>query len=110
MHFIELSGLHHLEHNHLQSVAGLKILIFSRTVFIDVVEQVHYTDKNTHFLFRPIVVVLFADWLGLIAFSCVSSLAVNQTASAIPKTWRKPNEGISAGDAPQKEEEVTNNV
>lgn len=32
--------------------------------------------------------------------------AVNQTASAIPKTWRKPNEGISAGDAPQKEDEV----
>lgn len=53
--------------------------------------------------------MLFADWLRLIAFSCVS-LAVNQTASAIPKTWRKPNEGISAGDAPQKEEEVTNDV
>lgn len=35
---------------------------------------------------------------------CVPS--VNQTASAIPKTWRKPNEGISAGDAPQKEDEV----
>uniref|UniRef100_A0A671YKL2 Eukaryotic translation initiation factor 4 gamma 3 n=1 Tax=Sparus aurata TaxID=8175 RepID=A0A671YKL2_SPAAU len=69
--------------------------------------QVYYTDKNTLFLFRSIVVVLFADWLRLIAFSCVS-LAVNQTASAIPKTWRKPNEGISAGDAPQKEEEVTN--
>ena len=32
--------------------------------------------------------------------------AVNQTASAIPKTWRKPNEGISAGEAPQKEDEV----
>ncbi|CAB1424976.1 unnamed protein product, partial [Pleuronectes platessa] len=30
---------------------------------------------------------------------------VNQTASAIPKTWRKPNEGISAGDAPQKQDE-----
>lgn len=34
-----------------------------------------------------------------------SPTTVNQTASAIPKTWRKPNEGISAGDAPQKEEE-----
>lgn len=33
-------------------------------------------------------------------------LTVNQTASAIPKTWRKPNEGISAGDTPQREEEV----
>lgn len=32
--------------------------------------------------------------------------AVSQTASAIPKTWRKPNEGISAGDTPQKEDEV----
>ncbi|XP_053172576.1 eukaryotic translation initiation factor 4 gamma 3 [Scomber japonicus] len=34
-----------------------------------------------------------------------SPTTVNQTASAIPKTWRKPNEGISAGDTPQKEEE-----
>ncbi|KAM3621369.1 uncharacterized protein V6R79_010350 [Siganus canaliculatus] len=34
-----------------------------------------------------------------------SPTTVNQTASTIPKTWRKPNEGISAGDAPQKEEE-----
>ncbi|KAM8757375.1 eukaryotic translation initiation factor 4 gamma 3 isoform 4-T4 [Acanthopagrus schlegelii] len=34
-----------------------------------------------------------------------SPTTVNQTASAIPKTWRKPNEGTSAGDAPQKEEE-----
>ncbi|XP_034434993.1 eukaryotic translation initiation factor 4 gamma 3-like [Hippoglossus hippoglossus] len=34
-----------------------------------------------------------------------SPTTVNQTASAIPKTWRKPNEGISAGDAPQKEDE-----
>lgn len=31
---------------------------------------------------------------------------VNQTASAIPKTWRKPNEVISAGDAPQMEDKV----
>ncbi|KAF7658491.1 hypothetical protein LDENG_00012280 [Lucifuga dentata] len=30
---------------------------------------------------------------------------VNQTASAIPKTWSKPNEGSSAGDAAQKENE-----
>lgn len=37
MHFIELFGLHHLEHNHLQPVVALKILIFSRTVYIDVV-------------------------------------------------------------------------
>uniref|UniRef100_A0A673CDS2 Eukaryotic translation initiation factor 4 gamma, 3a n=1 Tax=Sphaeramia orbicularis TaxID=375764 RepID=A0A673CDS2_9TELE len=29
-----------------------------------------------------------------------------ETTSTIPKTWRKPNEGISAGDAPQKEDEV----
>ncbi|XP_053725402.1 eukaryotic translation initiation factor 4 gamma 3-like isoform X4 [Synchiropus splendidus] len=29
--------------------------------------------------------------------------AVNQTVSSIPKTWRKPNEGISAEDAPQKQ-------
>uniref|UniRef100_UPI0037E9C5A0 eukaryotic translation initiation factor 4 gamma 3 isoform X3 n=1 Tax=Semicossyphus pulcher TaxID=241346 RepID=UPI0037E9C5A0 len=34
-----------------------------------------------------------------------SPTTVNQTASAIPKTWRKPNEGISAGDASQKEDE-----
>ncbi|KAM7006731.1 eukaryotic translation initiation factor 4 gamma 3 isoform 1-T2 [Tautogolabrus adspersus] len=34
-----------------------------------------------------------------------SPTTVNQTASAIPKTWRKPNEGISAGEASQKEEE-----
>ncbi|CAN9511950.1 unnamed protein product [Ophioblennius macclurei] len=34
-----------------------------------------------------------------------SPTTVNQTASAIPKTWRKPNEGVSAGDASQKEEE-----
>lgn len=34
--------------------------------------------------------------------------AVNQTATAIPKTWRKPNEGTSTGDAPQKEDEVRN--
>uniref|UniRef100_A0A3Q2VQV1 Eukaryotic translation initiation factor 4 gamma, 3a n=1 Tax=Haplochromis burtoni TaxID=8153 RepID=A0A3Q2VQV1_HAPBU len=31
---------------------------------------------------------------------------VNQTASAIPKTWRKPNEGTSTGDAPQNVDEV----
>ncbi|XP_041837192.1 eukaryotic translation initiation factor 4 gamma 3 isoform X3 [Melanotaenia boesemani] len=30
---------------------------------------------------------------------------VNQTSSAIPKTWRKPNEGIFAGDTPQREDE-----
>ncbi|XP_040014741.1 eukaryotic translation initiation factor 4 gamma 3 [Xiphias gladius] len=34
-----------------------------------------------------------------------SPTTVNQTASAIPKTWRKPNEAISAGEAPQKEDE-----
>ncbi|XP_070694151.1 eukaryotic translation initiation factor 4 gamma 3 isoform X3 [Pempheris klunzingeri] len=34
-----------------------------------------------------------------------SPTTVNQTASAIPKTWRKPNEGIAAGDTPQKEDE-----
>lgn len=34
-----------------------------------------------------------------------SPITVNQTASAIPKTWRKPNEVISAGDTPQKEDE-----
>ncbi|XP_029991010.1 eukaryotic translation initiation factor 4 gamma 3 isoform X11 [Sphaeramia orbicularis] len=34
-----------------------------------------------------------------------SPTIVNQTTSTIPKTWRKPNEGISAGDAPQKEDE-----
>ncbi|XP_063767483.1 eukaryotic translation initiation factor 4 gamma 3 isoform X3 [Eleginops maclovinus] len=39
------------------------------------------------------------------ALSRKSPTTVNQTASAIPKTWRKPNEGISAVDAPQKEEE-----
>lgn len=39
--------------------------------------------------------------------ACVFSLcAVNQTASAIPKTWMKPNEGISAGEVPQKTDEV----
>lgn len=32
--------------------------------------------------------------------------AVNQTASTTPKTWRKPNDAISASDAPQKEDEV----
>lgn len=31
---------------------------------------------------------------------------VNQTAPAIPKTWRKPNEVVSAGDAPQMEDKV----
>ncbi|XP_047203196.1 eukaryotic translation initiation factor 4 gamma 3 isoform X4 [Girardinichthys multiradiatus] len=34
-----------------------------------------------------------------------SPTTVNQTSSAIPKTWRKPNEVIFAGDAPQKEDE-----
>uniref|UniRef100_A0A665XDA9 Eukaryotic translation initiation factor 4 gamma, 3a n=1 Tax=Echeneis naucrates TaxID=173247 RepID=A0A665XDA9_ECHNA len=34
-----------------------------------------------------------------------SPITVNQTASAIPKTWRKPNDGISAGDTPQNEDE-----
>lgn len=35
-----------------------------------------------------------------------SPTTVNQTAATIPKTWRKPNEGIStAGETPQKEEE-----
>ncbi|XP_029286855.1 eukaryotic translation initiation factor 4 gamma 3 isoform X3 [Cottoperca gobio] len=34
-----------------------------------------------------------------------SPTTVNQSASAIPKTWRKPNEGISAGDEPQKDDE-----
>ncbi|KAK1901453.1 Eukaryotic translation initiation factor 4 gamma 3 [Dissostichus eleginoides] len=39
------------------------------------------------------------------ALSSMSPTTVNQTASAIPKTWRKPNEGISAVDAPHKEDE-----
>ncbi|KAM6927849.1 eukaryotic translation initiation factor 4 gamma 3 [Xenentodon cancila] len=34
-----------------------------------------------------------------------SPTTVDQTSSAIPKTWRKPNEGIFAGDASQKEDE-----
>ncbi|XP_034725224.1 eukaryotic translation initiation factor 4 gamma 3 isoform X4 [Etheostoma cragini] len=34
-----------------------------------------------------------------------SPTTVNQTASAIPKTWRKPNEGMYTGDAPQKDDE-----
>ncbi|XP_033823071.1 eukaryotic translation initiation factor 4 gamma 3 isoform X3 [Periophthalmus magnuspinnatus] len=35
-----------------------------------------------------------------------SPITVNQTASTIPKTWRKPNEDIStAAETPQKEEE-----
>lgn len=35
-----------------------------------------------------------------------SPTTVNQTAATLPKTWRKPNEGIStAGETPQKEEE-----
>ncbi|XP_045931395.1 eukaryotic translation initiation factor 4 gamma 3 isoform X1 [Micropterus dolomieu] len=34
-----------------------------------------------------------------------SPTTVSQAVSAIPKTWRKPNEGISAGEAPQKEDE-----
>ncbi|KAM9409761.1 eukaryotic translation initiation factor 4 gamma 3 isoform 2-T2 [Pholidichthys leucotaenia] len=34
-----------------------------------------------------------------------SPTTVNQTASVIPKTWRKPNEGFSAGDVSQKEDE-----
>ncbi|XP_041638609.1 eukaryotic translation initiation factor 4 gamma 3 isoform X3 [Cheilinus undulatus] len=34
-----------------------------------------------------------------------SPTTVNQTASAIPKTWRKPNEGICAGEVSQKEDE-----
>lgn len=43
-------------------------------------------------------------WLN--AYSSMCFLAVNQTASTIPKTWRKPNDGISASDALQKEDEV----
>ncbi|KAI4827908.1 hypothetical protein KUCAC02_031265 [Chaenocephalus aceratus] len=39
------------------------------------------------------------------ALSSKSPTTVNQTASAIPKTWRKPDEGISAVDAPHKEDE-----
>lgn len=39
-------------------------------------------------------------------FSNLYFSAVNQTASAIPKTWSKPNDGSSAGDAAQKENEV----
>lgn len=31
---------------------------------------------------------------------------VNQTNPAIPKTWRKPNEVVSAGDTPQMEDKV----
>ncbi|XP_034388717.1 eukaryotic translation initiation factor 4 gamma 3 isoform X2 [Cyclopterus lumpus] len=34
-----------------------------------------------------------------------SPTTVNQTASAIPKSWRKPNEGLSVEEAPQKEDE-----
>nr|XP_040060754.1 eukaryotic translation initiation factor 4 gamma 3 isoform X11 [Gasterosteus aculeatus aculeatus] len=34
-----------------------------------------------------------------------SPTTVNQTASVTPKSWRKPNEGISAGDTPQKDDE-----
>ncbi|XP_034021749.1 LOW QUALITY PROTEIN: eukaryotic translation initiation factor 4 gamma 3 [Thalassophryne amazonica] len=34
-----------------------------------------------------------------------SPTTVNQTASAIPKTWRKPNEGFCAADVAQKEDE-----
>lgn len=50
-------------------------------------------------------VLLFGDWLWLITCSCVMYFsAVNQTASAIAKTWRKPNE--AAVDAPQQEDEV----
>ncbi|XP_024915861.1 eukaryotic translation initiation factor 4 gamma 3 isoform X7 [Cynoglossus semilaevis] len=33
-----------------------------------------------------------------------SPTKVNQTASAIPKTWRKPNEEVGAADGPQKED------
>ncbi|KAG7493404.1 eukaryotic translation initiation factor 4 gamma 3 isoform X2 [Solea senegalensis] len=33
-----------------------------------------------------------------------SPTTVNQMASAIPKTWRKPNEEIGAADGPQKED------
>lgn len=43
----------------------------------------------------------------LIVLSCVFVLpVVNQSASAIPKTWRKANDVISAGDAPQMEDKV----
>lgn len=31
---------------------------------------------------------------------------VDPTAPAIPKTWRKPNEVVSAGDALQMEDKV----
>ncbi|XP_054906390.1 eukaryotic translation initiation factor 4 gamma 3 isoform X7 [Poeciliopsis prolifica] len=34
-----------------------------------------------------------------------SPTTVNQTSSAIPKTWRKPNEMFCAGDAPHKDDE-----
>ncbi|KAM9759491.1 eukaryotic translation initiation factor 4 gamma 3 isoform 5-T5 [Menidia menidia] len=34
-----------------------------------------------------------------------SPTTVNQTSSAIPKTWRKPNEGMFAGDVTPKEDE-----
>ncbi|XP_077386663.1 eukaryotic translation initiation factor 4 gamma 3 isoform X1 [Festucalex cinctus] len=39
------------------------------------------------------------------SFTRKSPTTVNQTSAAIPKTWRKPNELIPAGDAPLKENE-----
>lgn len=42
---------------------------------------------------------------------CVFVLPVaNQSASAIPKTWRKANDVISAEDAPQMEDKVRKGV
>lgn len=46
----------------------------------------------------------FISFVGLLTHICF--LAVHQTSSAIPKTWRKPNEVFFPGDAPQKEDEV----
>ncbi|XP_024126411.1 eukaryotic translation initiation factor 4 gamma 3 isoform X4 [Oryzias melastigma] len=39
------------------------------------------------------------------SFSRKSPTTVNQSSSVIPKTWRKPNDGISAGEGAQKEDE-----
>ncbi|XP_078803880.1 eukaryotic translation initiation factor 4 gamma 3 isoform X5 [Oryzias latipes] len=39
-------------------------------------------------------------------FTRKSPPTVNQSSSVIPKTWRKPNDGIFAGEAPHKEDDV----
>lgn len=56
----------------------------------------------THYEMFAFTLHAFSDCtLTLVCF-----LAVNQTSSAIPKTWRKPNEMFCAGDAPHKDNEV----